>query len=235
MLPVERLCFPLDYPTLAEAQRGAEAVAEHVGVFKVGLELFVEAGPDAVRAIQKLGRKVFLDLKLHDIPETVERAVARAAALGVDYLTVHAAGGSQMLRPAVARLRREGSNLELLAVTMLTSLSADDATELGFSSPLPDQALRFARLAQQAGVHGLVCSVAELATFRSELGGALTLVTPGIRPAGAAHGDQKRVGTPTSAIQAGASLLVVGRPIRDASDPRAAADAIVREIAAAHS
>lgn len=231
--PIDRLCFPLDYPTLAEAERGAERVAEHVGVFKIGLELFVSAGPESVRAISRLGRKIFLDLKLHDIPETVERAVARAVELEVDYLTVHAGGGSRMLSAAAKRVTQEGSPLQLLGVTLLTSLTAADADEIGFSAPLPDQALRLARLAQNAGIPGLVCSVAELPGFRGQLGETLTLVTPGIRPANAAHDDQARVGTPASAIQAGSSLLVVGRPIRDAADPAAAARAIAAEIAAA--
>ncbi len=229
----DHLCFPLDFPTLSEAQRAAEAVAEHVGVFKIGLELFIQGGPEAVRAIQGLGRQVFLDLKLHDIPKTVERAVARADQLGVDYLTLHAGGGSRMLEPAQAQLQRSGSALKLLAVTMLTSLSEQDAAEIGFTDSLSEQALRLARLAQRSGCPGLVCSVHELAQFRDQLGQDMLLVTPGIRPENAAVGDQVRVGTPGSAIRRGSNLLVVGRPIRDADNPAGAAAAIEREIAAA--
>ncbi|MDF3069129.1 MAG: Orotidine 5-phosphate decarboxylase [Polyangiaceae bacterium] len=229
----DRLAFALDYPTLAEASAGAARVAEVVGVLKVGLELFVAEGPAAVKLGVQLGSRVFLDLKLHDIPETVERAVATAGQLGASYLTLHAAGGPRMLEVAAERAEREGAGLKLLAVTVLTSLDAGDLQAIGVSAPPTEQALRLGKLARSVGVHGLVCSTAEVAALREALGPEAILVTPGIRPAGAAVGDQKRVGTPASALRDGSSLLVVGRPIRDAADPVAAARSILDEMSGA--
>jgi orotidine-5'-phosphate decarboxylase len=230
----DRLAFPLDYPTLAEARRGAERVVASAGVLKVGLELFVREGPAAVRLGEELGAAVFLDLKLHDIPETVERAVASAIGFGVRYLTLHAAGGPRMLEGAARRLEREGSGLTLLAVTVLTSLDDADLRATGCPDGTATQALRLAKLAVSSGVRGLVCSAAEVRQLRDALGPEVVLVTPGIRPADASGGDdQKRVGTPAGAIRDGSSLLVVGRPIRDAADPALAARRIVDEIAAA--
>lgn len=232
-LPV--LAFALDYPSLAEARRGAEQVAPAVSLLKVGLELFVQEGPASVAIGRELGCDVFLDLKLSDIPETVDRAVARACDLGARYLTVHATGGPHMLEAAQKRAERSGTALSILAVTVLTSLDADDLRATGVEGNPADQVLRLARLAQSAGIPGLVCSVAELAPLRAALGPNLTLVTPGIRPAGASLGDdQKRVATPAAAVRAGASVLVVGRPIRDALDPALAARAVASEIAEAH-
>jgi orotidine-5'-phosphate decarboxylase len=225
----ERLAFPLDYPTLAEAERGAALVADSAGVLKVGLELFVSEGPTAVRRLRELGA-VFLDLKLHDIPETVERAVASACGLGARYLTIHAAGGPKMLERAAKRAEREGTGLTLLAITVLTSLDASDLAATGVPAATGEQALRLARLAVESGVPGLVCSSAEVGALRSALGPDVVLVTPGIRPAGTSTDDQKRVGTPGDAIRAGSSVLVVGRPIRDAADPRAAARDVLAEI-----
>jgi orotidine-5'-phosphate decarboxylase len=229
--PRARLVYPLDYATLAEARAGAEQVREAVGVLKVGLELFVREGPAAVKLGAELGCDIFLDLKLCDIPETVERAVASAGALGVRYLTVHAFGGPEML--ARAARRAESCKITLLAVTVLTSLDAEDLRRIGVQAPPEAETLTLARLARSSGVPGLVCSSAEVERLRSELGPNLVLVTPGIRPAGSDAGDQKRIGTPAEAIGRGADLLVVGRPIRDAADPLAAARAIVDEIAAA--
>jgi orotidine-5'-phosphate decarboxylase len=232
--PRHRLAFPLDYPTLDEARRGAGLVVASVGVLKVGLELFVREGPPAVRLGAELDAAVFLDLKLHDIPETVERAVANATELGVRYLTVHAAGGPKMLERAVARADRERTGLEILAVTVLTSLDESDLKAIGCPDGPGPQAVRLAKLAVSVGVPGLVCSSAEVGTLRKELGPQVTLVTPGIRPAGEGKvDDQKRVGTPGSAIRDGSSLLVVGRPIRDAKDPAGAAKRILDEIAEA--
>jgi orotidine-5'-phosphate decarboxylase len=174
---------------------------------------------------------VFVDFKLNDNAETVERAVASAAALGVRYLTVHAAGGPKMLERAALRADRERTGLELLAVTVLTSLDASDLRATGCADEPAAQALRLARLALGAGIPGLVCSAAEVGALRSALGPAVTLVTPGIRPAGgAAADDQKRVGTPGGAIRDGSSVLVVGRPIRDAADPALAARRVLDEI-----
>jgi orotidine-5'-phosphate decarboxylase len=228
-----RLVYPLDYATLDEARSGARAVASAVGVLKVGLELFMREGPAAVALGQELGLDVFLDLKLHDIPETVARAVRNAAALGVRYLTVHAHGGRAMLEKALAEARSASKPLTLLAVTVLTSLDAADLQALGLSASPAEQVQRMARLGWDAGIRGFVASASEAPALRASLGPEALLVTPGIRPAGAAAGDQKRITTPTQAITGGADLLVVGRPIRDAADPLAAANAIVDEIAAA--
>jgi orotidine-5'-phosphate decarboxylase len=230
----QRLAYALDFPTLEAAREGAARVRESAGVLKVGLELFVREGPASVALGAEFGCDVFLDLKLHDIPETVERAVASAAALGARYLTIHAAGGPRMLEAAARRAEREGTNLALLAVTVLTSLDATDLTAVGVNARPADQVLRLGRLAIGCGAAGLVCSVAEVGALRAELGATPVLVTPGIRPASLPSADdQKRAGTPGSAIRAGSTLLVVGRPIRDAADPGAAARGIVGEIAEA--
>jgi orotidine-5'-phosphate decarboxylase len=226
-----KLAYALDFPSLAQAEEGAALVASAVGVLKVGLELFVSEGPRAVALGQKLGCDVFLDLKLHDIPETVERAVAAAAAHGVRYLTVHAAGGPKMLAAAARRAERENTGLTLLAITVLTSLDAADLTAVGVAAEPGAQALHLAKLAHAQGIPGMVCSAVEVSSLRQALGPDAVLVTPGIRPAtGVGGDDQKRTGTPGSAIRAGSSLLVVGRPIRDAAEPRAAAAAICDEI-----
>jgi orotidine-5'-phosphate decarboxylase len=232
--PRDRLAFPLDYPNLDEARRGAERVVASAGVLKVGLELFVREGPAAVRLGEELGAAMFLDLKLHDIPDTVERAVASAISLGVRYLTLHAAGGPRMLENAAKRVAREKSSLTLLAVTVLTSLDDADLRAVGCVDGTGPQALRLAKLAVESGVPGLVCSASEVRALRVATGPEVVLVTPGIRPAdNKASDDQKRVGTPSSAIRDGSSLLVVGRPIRDAPDPALAARRIVDEIASA--
>ena len=230
--PRDRLAFPLDYPTLDEARRGAERVVASTGVLKVGLELFVREGPAAVRLGEELGAAVFLDLKLHDIPETVERAVASATGLGVRYLSLHAAGGPKMLDGAAKRIDREGSSLTLLAITVLTSLGR--CAPSGCPDGTAAQALRLAKLAVSLGVKGLVCSAAEVRALREALGPEVVLVTPGIRPADSTKADdQKRVGTPAGAIRDGSSVLVVGRPIRDAADPALAARRILDEISSA--
>jgi orotidine-5'-phosphate decarboxylase len=227
--PRDRLAVALDVPDLDGAVALARRVSPHAGVLKVGLELFTQAGPEAVRAVGQHGR-VFLDLKLHDIPETVERAVKRAAELGARYLTLHATGGPEMLERA-ANAARE-TPLTLLAVTVLTSLTADDLRAVGVDASPSAHALRLADLAWASGVRGFVCSPLEVAALSARFPGG-TFVTPGIRPAGAAAGDQKRIGTPADAIRDGASILVVGRPIRDAADPARAAADIETEIAGA--
>lgn len=231
-----RLVFPLDHASLDEARAAASRVAPSVGVLKIGLELFVREGPRAIELGTELGLDVFLDLKLHDIPETVARAVAGAAALGVRYLTVHAAGGSEMLRRAAEEAARS-QGLILLAVTVLTSLDQADLAAQGIEGSAQDHVLRLAQLARDAGIHGFVCSPQEVSTLRQAFGSGDLLVTPGIRPAPSPSqgerpaDDQKRIATPAAAIAAGADLLVVGRPIRDADNPLAAARAIVQEIA----
>ncbi len=225
-----RLAFALDYPDLAQALRGLSLVGESVGVAKIGLELFVREGVVAVSEVKRHSFEVFLDLKLHDIPETVERAVANACALGVRYLTLHASGGPKMLEQAVRRVEREGVPLTLLAVTVLTSLDAQDLERLGVGETPEAHALRLARLARDVGVGGCVCSSREVASLRQAVGDTMLLVTPGIRLAAGEADDQKRTGSPAKAIQDGANLLVVGRPIRDAAAPASVARAIVEEI-----
>jgi orotidine-5'-phosphate decarboxylase len=225
-----RVILALDLPSLDRARALALAVKSAVGMLKVGLELYVEAGPAAVAVGREAGLPVFLDLKLHDIPETVERAVARASALGTRMLTVHAAGGRAMLRRAVERARKEGAGLEVVAVTVLTSLDAADLADAGVAGDLPSQVERLARMGWDEGVRAFVCSPREAARLRGALGAEATLVTPGVRAASAAGGDdQKRTMSAGEAVAAGASWVVVGRPIRDAADPLAAAQAFTRE------
>jgi orotidine-5'-phosphate decarboxylase len=224
------LAFALDYPTLSLAEAGAQAVAPFVRVLKVGLELFVKAGPPAVEMARATGADVFLDLKLHDIEKTVERAVGVSSQLGVRYLTVHTSGGPGMLEAAARRAQKEDAGLTILGVTVLTSLDEGDLAAVGVPSPAQQQVLRLARLARDSGLGGLVCSAQEVSAVRSTVGHELELVTPGIRPLGADAGDQKRVASPEQAIFAGSNLLVVGRPIRDAEDPAAAAAAIGAEV-----
>jgi orotidine-5'-phosphate decarboxylase len=233
-VPHRRIVLPLDVADASEAHALAARLATEVGVLKIGLELFVAEGPSILALGARHQRDVFLDLKLHDIPETVERAVASAARHGVRYLTVHASGGPEMLRRAASRAQKEsGGRLEILAVTVLTSMSDDDLRATGVERASREQVLALAKLAWDAGVRGFVCSPLEVAPLRKALGDGAKLVVPGVRPQGAAHGDQKRVATPASAIADGADLLVVGRPIRDAADPVAAARAIAGEIASA--
>ena len=226
----QHLAFAVDYPNVEAARQAIEPLAPHVGVLKIGLELFVREGPRAIRLGLDSGCEVFLDLKLHDIPETVERAVANACQLGVRYLTVHASGGPQMLARAMQRVHQEDSSLMILAVTVLTSLDQSDLEAIGVHRTPTEQVLSLASMASAVGVTGFVCSASEVGQLRSQLGPSAVLVTPGIRPAGPVSDDQKRVETPTAAIRRGSSLLVVGRPIRDAKDPVAAAAAIEREI-----
>ena len=229
-----RLALAADLP-LPDALSLYERVAPYVGVAKVGLSLFVEHGPRAVEAFQARGARVFLDLKLHDIPNTVELAAARAGALGVAYLTVHAAGGRAMLEGAVRGAQAGAAKAghappAILAVTVLTSMDDAGLAEIGVAAAADAQATRLAALAKAAGVGGLVCSAREVAKVRALVGPGLVLCTPGIRPAGAAAGDQARVETPGAAVKAGSDLLVVGRPIYEAADPVAAARAIVDEL-----
>jgi orotidine-5'-phosphate decarboxylase len=225
----ERVIVALDVPDRAGLAGFLDRLEGQARFCKVGLELFVAEGAAAVEAVQKRGAKVFLDLKLHDIPETVARAVASAAGLGAELLTVHTAGGGEMLRRAVATAQGKPG---ILGVTVLTSLSEEDLRADGIGGTMRDAVVRRAKLAESAGATGIVCSPQEVADVRAECP-ALALVVPGVRPAGAALGDQKRVATPQSAIAAGADYLVVGRPIRDASNPAQAFAEIVGEVEAA--
>jgi orotidine-5'-phosphate decarboxylase len=231
--PAERVIVALDVPDLAGLAAFLDRLEGQPRFCKVGLELFVAAGAAAVEAVQQRGAKVFLDLKLHDIPETVARAVASAQSLGAELLTVHTAGGLEMMRRA-AQVAKEGAEGRpgILGVTVLTSLSEEDLRADGIGGTMREAVVRRAKLAEQAGAIGIVCSPQEVADVRAASAG-LTLVVPGVRPAGAAKGDQKRVATPASAIAAGADFLVVGRPIRDAASPATAFAAIVGEVEAA--
>jgi orotidine-5'-phosphate decarboxylase len=228
-----RLAFALDYPDLNQALVGVAQVRDSVGTAKIGLELFVREGPNAVRAVAKLGCDIFLDLKLHDIPETVDRAVGSACQLGVRYLTLHAAGGPRMLEQAATRVVRENAKLTLLSVTVLTSLDGSDLSAVGFAEDPSVLALRLASLSKAAGVGGCVCSPAEVGALRRLLGPEMILVTPGIRPDASSSDDQKRTASAEKAVRDGSSLLVVGRPIRDAADPAAAARTVAEQIQAA--
>jgi orotidine-5'-phosphate decarboxylase len=229
----ERVIVALDVPDMAGLISFLDRLEGRPRFYKVGLELFVAEGARAVEAVQKRGGKVFLDLKLHDIPETVARAVASATSLGAELLTVHTAGGFEMMRRA-AQVAKESAQGKpgILGVTVLTSLSEEDLRADGIAGTMREAVVRRARLAEKAGAAGIVCSPQEVADVRAA-SSALALVVPGVRPAGAALGDQKRVATPASAIAAGADYLVVGRPIRDAQSPAAAFAALIGEVESA--
>jgi len=232
----ERIAWAADVP-LEEALRLWPLLSPAVGVVKVGLSVFVEHGPAAVRLFRAQGAAVFLDLKLHDIPNTVENAAAAAGALGAGFLTVHAAGGEEMLRAAVRGAARGAERAgvappRILAVTALTSLGDAEVETLGFGPTAAAMAGRLAAVAVEAGAGGLVCSAREAQALRARYPGTF-LCTPGIRPTGVTAGDQVRVETPAAAIAAGANLLVVGRPLHGAADPAAAARALHDEVAAA--
>lgn len=224
----------LDVASTAEVKKLVATLGDAVGFYKIGLELFSAEGPDVVRAVKAQNKRVFLDLKLHDIPRTVERAVTAAMTLGVDLMTLHASGGKAMLRAAAEAAGVGGATRpRLLAVTALTSLDQSDLTDLGISRAMADHVAAMGTLALGQGIDGIVCSPQEVARMRQALGAKALLVTPGVRPAGSAVGDQKRVATPAQAVRDGATHLVVGRPICEAPDPRAAAVAIAREVAEA--
>jgi orotidine-5'-phosphate decarboxylase len=223
------IAVALDTSSGEEAVRLAKSVAPHVGAFKIGLELLSGPGPMLVSALAELGKPVFCDAKLHDIPNTVERAAANLARAGARWITAHAAGGPAMLEGAVRGAQRGREGTGILAITVLTSLSAADLAAVGLGESLGRQVARTARLARDAGAEGVVCGVKELGDV-AQVASDLMRVTPGIRPAGAEHDDQARVATPLEALQRGSNLLVIGRPITAASDPVAAAAAIAHSI-----
>jgi orotidine-5'-phosphate decarboxylase len=227
--PRERLIVALDVSTAAAAQQIVAAVGDSALTYKVGMQLYTAVGPQIVRDLVASGRRVFLDLKYHDIPNTVGAAVTEAAKLGVSMLTVHAAGGGKMLCAAVDAAKAS-PGLMVLAVTVLTSLGASDLEKAGISGSVEDNVLRLAKIALDSGCQGLVSSAREAPTLRADLGDNFALITPGVRPAGASVGDQVRVVTPAEAIAAGASHIVVGRPITEAADPAAEARAILEQI-----
>jgi len=225
----ERVIVALDVPDMAGLTAFLDRLEGQPRFYKVGQELFLAEGARAVEAVQRRGGRVFLDLKLHDIPETVARAVSSAAQLGAELLTVHTAGGFEMMRRATEAAKGKPG---ILGVTVLTSLSEDDLRADGIVGTMREAVVRRAKLAEKAGAAGIVCSPQEVADVRAA-SSTLALVVPGVRPAGAALGDQKRVATPASAIAAGADYLVVGRPIRDATSPAAIFASVVAEVAAA--
>ena len=229
MEPSERLIVALDRSSRADVLRMVGELAGVAGVFKIGLQAFVANGPDLVESVARDGHRVFLDLKLHDIPNTVARAVTEAARFGVAMLTIHTAGGAAMMRAAAEAA--SGSSLLLLGVTVLTSLDDAALDEVGIPGGSESAVVRLARLAQTSSVGGVVASPREIASIRAACGPGLRIVTPGIRAAGGAADDQARTLTAREAIAAGADWIVVGRPITDAPDPRTAAQAIVAEIA----
>lgn len=225
-----KIIVALDFPDAASALALAERLDPALCRVKVGKELFTVAGPELVRALVARGFEVFLDLKFHDIPNTVAAACRAAAGLGVWMMNVHASGGRRMMTAAQEALAGLPQRPLLIAVTVLTSMSAEDLNEVGVAGALADQVLRLARLTQACQLDGVVCSAQEAALLRAELGANFRLVTPGIRPAGADTGDQRRVMTPAEALQAGATDLVVGRPITGAPDPLAALKQIQLDI-----
>ena len=224
----ERIIVALDTDSPDSALAVVEALAGEVGMFKVGMELFPRGGPELVRKVRETGADVFLDLKFHDIPNTVAGAVRSAAALGVKFATVHALGGREMLARAAEAAR--GTGTTVLAVTVLTSIDESDLSEIGFSSPPADLVVRLARMAVREGIGGIVCSAREVAAVRELAGRSAVLVTPGVRLPEDAVGDQKRVVTPFDAMRNGADYLVVGRPITKAADPVAAARRFAAEM-----
>jgi orotidine-5'-phosphate decarboxylase len=225
-----RLIVALDVSSATQAQNMVAAVGDSAYCYKVGMQLYTAEGPQVVRDLVAAGRRVFLDLKYHDIPTTVAAAVSEAARLGVSMLTVHGSGGARMLRAATDAASSASPGLLVLAVTVLTSLTDHDLDQLGVEDRVEDQVLRLATLALANGCGGVVAAAREASRLRTQLQGDFAIVTPGVRPAGSAVGDQARVVTPAEAIAAGATHIVVGRPITKARDPGAEARAILAEI-----
>lgn len=227
-----KIIFALDVNGLAEIDRYAGMLAGRVGMFKVGKELFTSCGPEAVKTVQRHGGQVFLDLKYHDIPNTVAKAMLEAARLGVQLTNLHALGGAEMMETAATAVRKEfgDDRPRLLAVTILTSSTATTLRGVGIDHPVEEMVVRLAKLAREAGMDGVVASPLEIGPIREACGPDFLIVTPGVRPSFAAVDDQKRIMTPAEAVGAGADFLVIGRPIAKAADPAAAADLIADEI-----
>lgn len=220
----------LDTPDLVQALRLADLLAPYIGGFKVGLEFLTATGPEGLRRIVDLGRPVFADVKFHDIPNTVAGASRALAAQNIAYFNVHASGGAAMMRAAREAVESTNSRPKLLAVTILTSLDDADLGTLGLHGTARERVVRLATLANSCGLDGVVCSADEIEVVREACGPDFLIVTPGIRPEGAALGDQRRVKTPREALRAGADILIIGRPITDARDPAEAARAIAAEL-----
>jgi len=217
----------LDLPTKTQALALVSTLADAVSTYKIGLQLYTAEGPEIVRAVAATGAKIFLELKLHDIPNTVAKAVATAGELGVQMLTLHLSGGRHMLSAAV---EAKPSNLLLLGVTVLTSATQETLRETGVNSGIEEQVLRLAEIGRQTGIDGLITSPHEVRTLRKQLGDEMKLITPGVRPSWAPANDQKRFTTPNEALQNGADYLVIGRPITAHPDPRAAIERLLAEI-----
>jgi orotidine-5'-phosphate decarboxylase len=230
--PQDKIIIALDVPDTDGALRLLDLLGEPPTLVKIGLELFTSQGPSVVKAVMDRGSSVFLDLKFYDIPNTVAHAVKSAADLGVAMTTLHASGGPVMMEAAAKAASASGSNdLLLLAVTVLTSMDAAQLTSTGISMEPRDQVIRLAGLASSSGIGGIVCSPLEVTAIRENLGNALRIVTPGVRPTWAAAGDQKRVMTPVEAVKAGSDWLVIGRPITAAESPREAYSKVIAELA----
>ena len=226
--PQEKIIIALDVSSIGEALRILDAFETPPSLCKIGLELFTAEGPAVVKAVKERGSSVFLDLKFHDIPNTVARAVASARDLGVAMTTLHASGGPAMLEAAVKAVGE--SDLLLLAVTVLTSMDASQLSATGISVNPETHVLRLSSIAREAGIGGIVCSPLEISSIRRIHGNHIRVVTPGVRPTWSDKGDQKRVMTPAEAIRAGADWLVLGRPITAANDPKQAFDKIISEV-----
>jgi orotidine-5'-phosphate decarboxylase len=234
--PKERLCLALDVPSMAQVEAIVRELSGMIGMFKVGLELFTSAGPGVIRLIRSLGGKVFVDLKFHDIPNTVARATRSITRMDVAMLNVHASGGADMMRAAAEAAHDEASKGGgaapcVVAVTVLTSISESTLRdEIGIPTPVAEQVVALARLAQLSGLDGVVASPKETALIRQACGRQFLIVTPGIRPLGSDPGDQRRITTPAEAISLGADYIVVGRPILDAEDRTRACEKILTEV-----
>ncbi len=229
----KKIIFALDVHGLDDIDRWADTLADKVGMFKVGKELFTACGPAAVKAVQCRGGQVFLDLKYHDIPNTVASAMLEAGRLGVQLANLHALGGAEMMETAVNAVHKEFSDAErprLLAVTILTSSTVETLQQVGIDHSVQDMVVRLARLAKASGMDGVVASPLEIGLIREACGPEFLIVTPGVRPTFASVDDQKRIMTPAEAVSSGADYLVIGRPIAKASDPARAAEAIAAEI-----
>ena len=224
------IIIALDYPSLDAALCMADQLDPARCRVKVGKELFTRSGPAVLEALHGRGFEVFLDLKFHDIPNTVASAVQAAAEQGVWMVNVHASGGQRMMEAAMQRLEQHGLTTYLIAVTVLTSMQAEDLADVGINAPLAEHVERLALLAKQSGLHGVVCSAQESARIKTLCGDSFLKVTPGIRPSFAATNDQQRIMTPSQAIQAGSTHLVIGRPVTQAEDPMAALEAIEAEL-----
>lgn len=229
-----KIIFALDVNDAAEIDRFAGLLSDRVGMFKVGKELFTATGPEAVKTVQRHGGQVFLDLKYHDIPNTVAKASLEAARLGARFVDMHALGGAEMMHTAATAVRKEFGEQRprLLAITILTSSTAETLRQVGIEDPVDQMVVRLARLAKESGMDGVVASPLEIGLIRAACGPDFLIVTPGVRPSFAAVDDQKRIMSPAEAVRAGADYLVIGRPIAKAADPAEAAQLIVDEIVA---